>query len=416
MPTRRSHAKSRHGCLACKTRKVKCDEVRPQCSNCVKRQVDCEYASIGPILWTNGASSTAARSSTASLASSQQSDRTTSAENGLRIFENLSTESSASMPASKELNLDDLELMMQWCNSTYQTSSRDEKTDHIWRVRVPEEALSYPFLMHGILALSALHLARTSSDPQKRSNYLNSAISHQDQGLAEYRGRLNDINAANWRAMFVFSTIVTVYAFGYPHPPEWEDPWTPVDDLRQVLLLTRGVQVVLSTTIPWVERSEFAIILQIDDQVHPVPDAVQAALDRLSEMNDICAQQQMEHHDHEACAIAIEQLGVMFGEFEKEAPSLKNIAARWAIKVAGRYFDCLQARSPLALVILAHYCLILHRLREFWWAEGWSTRVLRAIWVLVDDRWRQLMSWVMEEVFGPGFSDIIATSGAAIQT
>ncbi|KAL1964527.1 hypothetical protein VTN77DRAFT_6824 [Rasamsonia byssochlamydoides] len=414
MPTRRSHAKSRHGCMACKARRVKCDEVRPQCSNCVKRRLACEYASTGPILWANGASSTAGRSSTPSLAS-QQSDWTASAENGLRLFENLSTESSASASASKELNLDDLELMMQWCNSTYRSSSREERTDYLWRVRVPEVALSHPFLMHGILAVSALHLARTHSNPHQRSKYLNSAISHQDQALADYRAQLSDINAENWRAMFVFAGIVTMYAFGYPHPPESEDIWAPVEDLCQVLLLTRGMREVLNTTLPWVEGSEFSVVLQLDTSAHPVPDAVRVALERLYETNDICAQQ-MDHHHREAYASAIEQLGIMFGEFEKETPLVKSVAARWPIKVDGKYFECLQARSPFALVILSHYCLILHRLREYWWLEGWGTRVLRSIWLLLHDRWRQLISWVMEEVFGPGFADIIETSEAEKQT
>src|SRR4051812_21943366 len=43
MPSRRSHRKSHHGCTACKRRKIKCDERRPECGSCGKNQVSCSF-------------------------------------------------------------------------------------------------------------------------------------------------------------------------------------------------------------------------------------------------------------------------------------------------------------------------------------------------------------------------------------
>ncbi|EPE27424.1 Zn2/Cys6 DNA-binding protein [Glarea lozoyensis ATCC 20868] len=46
--TRRSHRKSRTGCTICKERRMKCDEVRPVCSNCSRKFTDpepCDYRS-----------------------------------------------------------------------------------------------------------------------------------------------------------------------------------------------------------------------------------------------------------------------------------------------------------------------------------------------------------------------------------
>ncbi|KAE9363360.1 hypothetical protein N431DRAFT_490182 [Stipitochalara longipes BDJ] len=40
---RRPHSKSRSGCLECKRKRRKCDEVRPQCGACSFRREDCEY-------------------------------------------------------------------------------------------------------------------------------------------------------------------------------------------------------------------------------------------------------------------------------------------------------------------------------------------------------------------------------------
>lgn len=41
--SRRGHFKSRMGCFNCKRRRVKCNELRPQCSPCRRLALDCSY-------------------------------------------------------------------------------------------------------------------------------------------------------------------------------------------------------------------------------------------------------------------------------------------------------------------------------------------------------------------------------------
>ena len=36
---------------------------------------------------------------------------------------------------------------------------RGERVLHLWSEHIPAEAVKHPFLMHGLLALSALHVA-----------------------------------------------------------------------------------------------------------------------------------------------------------------------------------------------------------------------------------------------------------------
>jgi hypothetical protein len=40
---RKGHTKSRKGCFSCKKRKIKCQETRPICGNCIKAEITCEY-------------------------------------------------------------------------------------------------------------------------------------------------------------------------------------------------------------------------------------------------------------------------------------------------------------------------------------------------------------------------------------
>jgi hypothetical protein len=43
---RKGHKKSRKGCFACKKRKVKCTEQLPQCAQCERLDLDCEYPTM----------------------------------------------------------------------------------------------------------------------------------------------------------------------------------------------------------------------------------------------------------------------------------------------------------------------------------------------------------------------------------
>ena len=76
--------------------------------------------------------------------------------------------------------------MMQWCTTTYRSVSRNSTVEGIWQGVVPREAMRHPFLMHGILALSALHLASSTSSTTgaSKEEYLRTAKSHQQQAVA----------------------------------------------------------------------------------------------------------------------------------------------------------------------------------------------------------------------------------------
>lgn len=384
---------------------LQCDERRPRCANCAKRQSECQYASEAPIIWTNQ-DVNRSRASSTPASDCQEEDKRISTGDPFLFFGRLSMDSSA-VHSTPDLNLLDLELMMQWCNSTYRTLSREERTDHTWQVIVPQEALSHPFLMHGILAISALHLARIGSETH-RAMYISSAISHQNQALALFRGLLGDINSSNGKAMFIFSSMVTVFAFGFPHTPDAAEPLAPIDDLYQVLVLCNGMVQILLTAHSWIRDSDMAPILHANnDGFTPSPsddaklsDDARRALQQLREINDIYAERDP-GHDPVACRTAIDNIGVMLVKLESGL-TMPNIAVRWIVRCRDKYLEFLRARTPLALVILSHYCVILHRVRHHWWLAGWSTRVLKAIWLSLGNEWRHYLSWAMLEVFGPG--------------
>jgi len=61
-------------------------------------------------------------------------------------------------------------------------------------------------------------------------------------------------------------------------------------------------------------------------------------------------------------------------------PSGINLVLMWAVMIPEEYIHLLQRHKPLALVISANFCFVLHHFRHVWWLNGWSMRVLRTIW------------------------------------
>ncbi|KAJ5180846.1 hypothetical protein N7492_004056 [Penicillium capsulatum] len=378
-----------------------CDEARPTCSNCAKRHAECEYGSSSSFLWAH---EDCPASSRASGPESGQQDSMLG-PGSLGILGRLSGSSSAT--PGPALNLHDLELMMQWCNSTYRTLSRNENTDRVWRNAVPEEALSHPFLMHGILALSSLHLARTGPEPSRRTAYLNRAVAHQNQALALFRELLGDITETNAKAMFAFASIVVVYTFGFPHTPDVQDAWTCVDDFHQVLVLTRGVQQVIRSPADYLFNSDFAPILQVDAVRAPLPDDAQATIQHLHDTNEICGTRDPDH-EQAVYTATITDMGEMLS-WVHGGMTASAVAGRWAIRLPPRFLELLRGREPLALVMLAHYGVLLHYLQHRWCFEEWCVRVAKAVWAILDDQWRPLVHWAMREILGDHYLDQIGS-------
>ncbi|KAI0471986.1 hypothetical protein GGR56DRAFT_677840 [Xylariaceae sp. FL0804] len=64
------HKKSRTGCLRCKQRRVKCDEIRPSCGSCSRHVVECVYPSQAAAPSVNGRASAASAAAAAAAAAS----------------------------------------------------------------------------------------------------------------------------------------------------------------------------------------------------------------------------------------------------------------------------------------------------------------------------------------------------------
>lgn len=362
----------------------KCDETRPQCSNCTRRHLACDYGTPS-LVWKDWKEEKTSPHSDHQTPPQGQNDD---------IFVTLErwtgSQGADAMPAM-EVNVVDLELMMHWCNSAHRVLARNEATTWIWRQLVPQEAFSHRFLLWGILSVSALHLSCFKAEGHQ-SIYIKKAAFHQSRALTLFRETLQSVGSWNGKAVFAFSSLVAIYAFGSLYNQEMSDP---IQDIYQILVLIRGTNQIVARVRQTLVESDFAPLLQVDEYHNDIPADTKTAIARLHALNDLL---QEEPESHAAYRDAIDDLEEMFVLFYGGVNSMTP-SGKWAIKLSPLYLDYLQERRAFALVVLAHYCVVLHCLRQHWCITPWATRVSKAIWNVLDGQGRESIQWAMDQIF-----------------
>lgn len=298
-------------------------------------------------------------------------------------------------PSLKSL---DTELMMQWCNSTYRTVSRDSSVERIWQATIPQEAMHHAFLRHGLLALSALDRARTAGQGSSRDEHLKIAQMHQTQamtGLTSTRKTGLGQSQSTSNAVFAVACITILYALAYPlfKRPVGNDTAT-LDDLCDVFEQSRQAVAIMTEVVDDVKGGELNPLIQRDDSRPKMPDTSRLAILSLRRLNGILAAGHA-HHETEVYETTMQHLSTALERLAGGGePGV--IAIRWIHSIPSRFIELVRGQQPFALVILAHFAVVLHSLRGYWWMGDWGMDVLEAIGQSLDTEWRPYISWVVD--------------------
>ncbi|KAJ5526780.1 hypothetical protein N7513_010939 [Penicillium frequentans] len=292
-----------------------------------------------------------------------------------------------------------LELVLQWINHTHKFAARSEKTRKVWEMPVLEEALNSPFLMHGILALSALHLSHLREDG-RHVMWLDIAIAHKNTALVMFSDQLRNITKSNAKAMMVFAGLAFAFSLASAVDIGTKEDGPGLNALTDVFILARGVQTVLDAETDFLRQSNFKPLFDTTVPEVDIPENILAAFDRLEQLQLQCSQWD-NNIDSASYTRAIKFLRDLAAITCAE-PTSMTMAAGWAIHASQRYLDDLKAKKPLALVVLAHYCVFLHMARENWCIGSWGRKVLLEITQALEPDWHPHIEWATLNVFHSG--------------
>ncbi|CEJ93496.1 hypothetical protein VHEMI09077 [[Torrubiella] hemipterigena] len=220
---RRAHAKSRGGCLRCKTLRKKCDELKPGCSRCVKQKIRCSYAP-GPYEEEDIVSITVPHRHLRRQ-HQQNADRSSpvSEHHG---HQNYHPQSDAALPppscesiattTSPLLSSQELELFSHFITHTSRVIPSDEDDLFALHVGIPNLALTTPTVMGSVLALSAAckcHDLLKTPPTATRLEELRGLLLLADKHHRSSLGQLQEaISRSNFNAVLANGALMVLYA------------------------------------------------------------------------------------------------------------------------------------------------------------------------------------------------------------
>ena len=324
-----------------------------------------------------------------------------SSSSGVSLSNREAAQPSIPQQPTAEYSPDTLELMHRYTASTYLTISDSVEFQSIWQHTVPEEALTHDFLMHGILALAALHIAHDRPDLKDR--YISSALRHNNTAIVSFRSALEQVTEGNCHALFAFSTILLVLTLAFAQTGAKKHD--PVEDLMQVFTLLQGTRSVLESAMKWIATGPLEPLVRRglarrDRPQHAVPtenkpsDPTEQALNRLKE----CCQHTVESPNRiEVYSLVLEKLKGCAAR-ARQHPDDHAAVVGWLVLVNSEYIDSVKSQEPMALVILGHYGVLIHTLKEAWWIVDLGERIVEAVCAQIPANWSPLMDWATRQV------------------
>ncbi|EEU44012.1 uncharacterized protein NECHADRAFT_73989 [Fusarium vanettenii 77-13-4] len=138
-----------------------------------------------------------------------------------------------------------LQLFHHYSTSVWSSFVRESRTEVLWKELIPKAALSnsdwgQDFLMHALLAVSALHFAHFN--PEQRVEYQVVSSHYSALALSSVRNLLNDINESNCEVFFLFGSLTFLQSLcNVAHP---SGPLTSAE-VAQSFQLLQGMKCIL---------------------------------------------------------------------------------------------------------------------------------------------------------------------------
>lgn len=269
----------------------------------------------------------------------------------------------------------------------------------LWRVVVPQIGFSTRYILDGILAFSALHMARYN--PLKRDILLSQATVYHTASLKEALPLISTISSENCSNLFLFGVLTLYFNLGSPKGdddillranravPEWLYLLRGISSLVDAdkAIFMSPVSLIFKRTTPtpcfWesLEHLEHDSLNELESSFRNKPDlgdvkraTLLEAVDRLKRSYDLLRGEELKDHD---------KLRAIYG---------------WLFDVSDTYLKLLKEADNEALCVFAFFSVLLKDFESYWWVEGWAVHIISKIYDLLDEEYRLWIRWPIEEI------------------
>lgn len=288
--------------------------------------------------------------------------------------------------------MDSLKLLHFWTMQTAFTAPKAEL--HIYQSVMVELGFKHPFLLHAILAVAAIHKAVL--DPTVSDYLVYRSTCHMDLSVSELQKQIEFPDPAACSAVFACAGLVVMHSLGLA---QITPPSDPLGEMCHWIRLVHGSKATVQQNWIRLITSDMAPLIFSVDWSKTSGGDMKEILDLRTLVDQKCP---AESPVYEAHCVAIERLHLVFkntyyylrtGELNPVA-----ITMSWIACVSDIWVNLVEERDPIALVILAHFAVLM-RLHEnsFWW-KGWGKWTLDAIVTELDIAYHHLIAWPVSQL------------------
>lgn len=321
---------------------------------------------------------------------------------------------------SCDLNLQQLKLLQHWHHQVAVTMALDDSQARIaiWTEVVPMLAIDYPFLMHGLLAVSAAHIAHT--EPKLAASHLAIAHRHHDLGLESFRQLVAAgtsspaLSLQEAKVMFVLMKTVLSLALVKRTGDAEGDLNSFADWLATLGTSFRSAHQLYNEVLDRPESRISALLRRPQDgpaTLSTLDEDLASSLDMLDARNRANGYTLPVDREHVSEAIAKIRLWMSLVSLR---PRTAIFVAMGAMNLGDDFFRLVRHSNPEALILMAHFLVPMSRMPKRWFWEGWFDGTIAAILhILPPEEWQEHLKWVRENVNASGCS--LSSSGGNIQ-
>ena len=290
-----------------------------------------------------------------------------------------------------------MELFSQFIFETGPSAFVGEGIDHESFRTIMPAALSAPYVMYQMLALSALHLSQTRT--AQASHYCEEATFLQTKALSLFNDSWAEITTESCVPMLLFSSILSLHTLGEAVAASKTDAGGFLDKFVTYLNLHRGVRAVISQSWQLLLQSDISSILnRTEGAFHAtsLPSQQQGTFvaDRLHSLLHVA---DMGPESEQACREAVESLQLVYQSQSSigQTPPEKAHGSvwTWPILLSGVFTNLLLKRKPEALIILCHYAVLLHQKRHIWLVRNAGQILISEITRFLGTYWLEWLDW-----------------------
>jgi hypothetical protein len=296
-------------------------------------------------------------------------------------------------------SLADLQLLDYWHRRHSQVPSANPSSHDPVRL-----GFSHHYLLNSILAVAALQLF---NEDRSQTRWYVRAAAHRQAAITRARPHFQHLEESQHLALLSFTMYTSMYALAEPllrptlprgsSQPELD----PVGELVQAIRLGRSSNVFVQQHLASV-RSDAFLVAKYNP--HPLG-AVQGLESRFPQLAWLRGfiQRQCRGRASAVCLEAAESLFVGIaglGESPDDPIKIMRTMWGWASNVDGAFLDMCSAHDPVALVIFAHFAVLMNLARGDWYMQKWPAALLGQIrTLLTKDGLEDTIRWPEEVVF-----------------